>query len=53
MYLQGPLDLYMDKSLTRLEIAAWERDSYLGEAAQKDGIHWRCWSKDRSFTFSL
>lgn len=39
MYLEGPLGLNMDKSRPRLGIAPWEWGPYLGEEAQKTGIH--------------
>ncbi len=39
MYLEGPLGLDMDKSRPRVGIATWEWGPYLGEAAQKEGIH--------------
>lgn len=39
MYLDGPLGLDMDKSRARVGIATWEWGPYLGEAAQRDGIH--------------
>ncbi|UCH58972.1 MAG: branched-chain amino acid transaminase [Anaerolineales bacterium] len=39
MYLDGPLGLNMDRSLPRVMIASWEWGPYLGEEAQKSGIH--------------
>jgi branched-chain amino acid aminotransferase len=39
MYLQGPLGMNMDKSKPSVGIAAWEWGPYLGEEAQKYGIH--------------
>jgi branched-chain amino acid aminotransferase len=39
MYLDGPLGLNLDKSRPRLAIAAWEWGPYLGEEAQKTGVH--------------
>lgn len=39
MYLDGPLGLDMDKSKARVGIATWEWGPYLGEAAQREGVH--------------
>lgn len=39
MYMDGPLGLNMDKSKPRLGIAPWVWGPYLGEEAQKTGIH--------------
>lgn len=39
MYLDGPLGMNMDLSKPRVGIAAWEWGPYLGEEAQKKGIH--------------
>jgi branched-chain amino acid aminotransferase len=39
MYLDGPLGLNIDLSTPKLAIAAWEWGPYLGEEAQKSGIH--------------
>lgn len=39
MYLDGPLGLNIDLSIPKLAIAAWEWGPYLGEEAQKSGIH--------------
>lgn len=39
MYLDGPLGLNMDLSSPKLSIATWEWGPYLGEEAQKTGIH--------------
>jgi len=39
MYLEGPLGLNIDLSTPKLAIAAWEWGPYLGEEAQKTGIH--------------
>lgn len=39
MYLDGPLGLDMDKSRARVGIATWEWGPYLGETAQREGIH--------------
>lgn len=39
MYLDGPLGMNMDLSKPRVGIAAWEWGPYLGEEAQKTGIH--------------
>jgi branched-chain amino acid aminotransferase len=39
MYLQGPMGLNLDRSRSRLAIAAWEWGPYLGEEAKKAGIH--------------
>jgi branched-chain amino acid aminotransferase len=39
MYLDGPLGLNLDFSSPKLAIAAWEWGPYLGEEAQKTGIH--------------
>ena len=39
MYLDGPLGLNMDRSRSRVSIAAWEWGPYLGEEAQEKGIH--------------
>jgi branched-chain amino acid aminotransferase len=39
MYLEGPLGLNIDLSSPKLAIAAWEWGPYLGEEAQKSGIH--------------
>jgi branched-chain amino acid aminotransferase len=39
MYLDGPLGLNMDFSSPKMVIAAWEWGPYLGEEAQKTGIH--------------
>lgn len=39
MYLQGPMGLNLDRSSSHLAIAAWEWGPYLGEQAQKNGIH--------------
>ena len=39
MYLVGPLGLNLDFSSPKLAIAAWEWGPYLGEEAQKTGIH--------------
>jgi branched-chain amino acid aminotransferase len=39
MYLNGPLGLNLDKSRSCLAIATWEWGPYLGEEAQKTGIH--------------
>ncbi len=39
MYLDGPLGLNMDISSPKLVIATWEWGPYLGEEAQKTGIH--------------
>lgn len=39
MYLDGPLGLNMDNSSPKLAIATWEWGPYLGEEAQKSGVH--------------
>jgi branched-chain amino acid aminotransferase len=39
MYLDGPLGLNLDISTPKLAIATWEWGPYLGEEAQKTGIH--------------
>ena len=39
MYLDGPLGLNLDFSTPKLAIATWEWGPYLGEEAQKTGIH--------------
>ena len=39
MYLDGPLGLNIDLSVPKVAIAAWEWGPYLGEEAQKSGIH--------------
>lgn len=39
MYLDGPLGLNLDFSVPKLAIATWEWGPYLGEEAQKMGIH--------------
>jgi len=39
MYLDGPLGLNLDFSTPKLAIGTWEWGPYLGEEAQKTGIH--------------
>ncbi|MBE9473445.1 MAG: branched-chain amino acid transaminase, partial [Chloroflexi bacterium] len=39
MYLDGPLGLNLDFATPKLAIATWEWGPYLGEEAQKTGIH--------------
>jgi branched-chain amino acid aminotransferase len=39
MYLDGPLGLNIDLSVPKVAVAAWEWGPYLGEEAQKSGIH--------------
>ncbi|UCD98218.1 MAG: branched-chain amino acid transaminase [Chloroflexota bacterium] len=47
MYLDGPLNLNIDNSIPRVAIAAWEWGPYLGEEAQKTGIHMKVSSLTR------